>query len=64
MTTLAARKMMKKSFPDLKSGYWEEYKGTLRVEVKATGWTSDRIKRAFEQVAQDEAEKLSTCRKL
>ena len=57
--TLAARKMMKKAFTALKSGDWEEYKGIFRVEVKATEWACDRIKEAFEQVAQDEAEQLS-----
>ena len=34
-------------------------KGIFRVEVKATEWAFDRIKEAFEQVAQDEAEKQS-----
>ena len=38
---------------------WEEYKGIFRVEVKATEWAFDRIKEAFGQVAQDEAEQLS-----
>ena len=39
------------------SGDWEEYKGIFRVEVKE--WTFDKIKEAFEQVAQDVAEFLS-----
>ena len=34
-------------------------KGIFRVEVKATEWTFDKMKEAFEQVAQDEPEKLS-----
>ena len=34
-------------------------KAFFRTEVKATGWAFDRIKEAFEQVAQDEARKLS-----
>ena len=38
----------------------EEYTSIFRVEVKATDWAFDRIKEAFEQVAEDEAEKLST----
>ena len=32
---------------------------TFRKEVNATEWASDRIKEAFEQVAQDEAENVS-----
>ena len=50
--------MMKNKFSALKIGEWEEYKGIVRVEVKPTEWTFDGIKEAFEQVAQDEAEKL------
>ena len=55
---------MREGFTALKSGYWEEYKGIFRVEVKATEWTLDRKKEAFEQVAQDEAEKLSIVREI
>ena len=36
--------------------HWEVYKGSFRVEVKDTEWSFDRIKEAFEQVAQGEAE--------
>ena len=38
---------------------WEEYQNTFRKEVKATEWAFDTIKEAFEQVAQDEARKMS-----
>ena len=44
----------------LKSGEREEYKSTFRTEVKATEWAFDRINEVFEQVAKDEARKLST----
>ena len=50
---------MKKGFTALKGGDWEEYKNTFRKEVKATEWAFDRIKEAIEQVAQDEARKMS-----
>ena len=50
---------MKKGFTALKGGNWEEYKNTFRKEVKASEWAFDRIKEAFERVAQDEAEKVS-----
>ena len=49
---------MKQGFIALKSGDWEEHKSIFTVEVKATEWAFDRIKEAFEQVAQDEPEKL------
>ena len=51
--------MMEKGFTAVKGGNWEEYKNTIRKEVKASEWAFDRIKEAFEQVAQDEAEKVS-----
>ena len=50
---------MMKGFTALKGGNWEEYKNTFRNEVKASEWAFDRIKEAFEQVAQDEVEKVS-----
>ena len=34
-----------------------------KFEAKATEWTFDRIKEAFEQVAQDEAENQALCKK-
>ena len=34
-------------------------KETFRKEMKASEWAFDRIKEAFELVAQDEAEKMS-----
>ena len=57
--TYCAERMMTHGFFALKSGEWEEYRSIFRVEVKATGCAFDRIKEAFEQVAQDEAGKLS-----
>ena len=56
--TDCTERVMKKGFTALKSGDWEEYKSIFRAEVKATEWAFDRIKEAFEQEAQDEAEKL------
>ena len=50
---------MKQGFTALKSADWEECESIFRVEVKATEWAFDRTKEAFEQVAQDEAGKLS-----
>ena len=38
---------------------WEEYKSIFRVEVKATECAFDKVQEAFQQVAQDEAGKLS-----
>ena len=50
---------MQKGFTALKNGIWEEYKDTFRKMMKASEWAFDRIKEAFEKVAQDEAEKVS-----
>ena len=50
---------MKKGFTALKGGNWKEYKNTFRKEVKASEWAFDRIREAFQQVAQDKAEKVS-----
>ena len=55
---------MKHGFVALKSGEWKEYKITFRTEVKAMEWAFDRIKEAFEQVAKDEARKLSTVQEI
>ena len=57
-------RMMKQAFFALKGGDWEEYKSIFRVQAKATEWAFDRIKEAFEQVAKDEARKLSTVQNL
>ena len=57
--TDCTERMMKNGFTALKGGDWEEYKNTFRKEVKAAEWAFDRIKEAFEQVAQDEAMKMS-----
>ena len=56
--------MMKQGFVALKSGDWEEYKGIFGVAVKATDWAFDRIREAFEQLAQDEAAQLSIVQEL
>ena len=56
-------KMMKQAFLALKGGDWEGYKGIFRVRAKASEWAFDRGKEAFEQVAQDEAEKVSIVQK-
>ena len=50
---------MKKGFTALKGGDREEDKNTFRKEVKVTEWAFERMKAAFEQVAKDEARKLS-----
>ena len=50
--------MMMKSYTAVKNGNWEENTDTFR-KMKASEWTLDRIKEAFELVAQDEAEKMS-----
>ena len=50
---------MKQGFVAVRKGDWEEYNSTFRTEVKTTEWSFDRMKEAFEQVAQDEARKLS-----
>ena len=41
-----------------------KYEVIFRAEVKAMEWAFDRIKEAFEQVAQDEARKLSTVQEI
>ena len=51
--------MMKKGFTAIKNETWEEYKETFRRKMKASEWPFDRIKEAFELVAQDETEKMS-----
>ena len=40
-------------------GTWEEFKGNLQEKVESLRMAFDRIKEAFELVAQDEAGKLS-----
>ena len=56
--------MMKKGFTALKGGDWEECKNSFRKKVKATEWAFDRVKQAFEQVAQDEARKMSIAQEI
>ena len=52
--------MMKKAFTAIKKNWnWEEYKDTFRKKMKTSKWAFDKIKEAFELVAQDEAEKVS-----
>ena len=55
---------MKHGFTAVKSGDWEEYNSNFSLYVKATEWAFDRIKEAFEQVAQDEAGKLSSVQEI
>ena len=57
--TFCPHRMMKQGFVALNSGDWEEYENTFRKEVKVTEWAFDRIMEAFEQVAKEEARKLS-----
>ena len=52
-------RMIKQGFIALKRGDWEEYKNTFRKEVKVSEWAFDRIEKAFEKVAKDEAKQLS-----
>ena len=55
---------MKKGFAALKGGGWEEDKNAFSKELKASESAFDRIKEAFERVAQDEAEKLSSVQEI
>ena len=57
-------RMVKQAFFALKRGDWEEYKRTFRIEAKAAEWAFDRVQEAFENVAQDEARKLSTIQEI
>ena len=57
-------RMMKRGFFCVEKWRVGEYKITFRTEVKATGWAFDRMKEAFEQVAKDEARKLSTVQEI
>ena len=50
---------MKQGFTASKNGTWEEFQEIFRKKVKASEWAFDRIKEAFDLVAQDEAEKMS-----
>ena len=43
----------------MKNGTWEEYKETFKEKMKASEWAFDRIKEAFDVVAQDEARKMT-----
>ena len=56
--------MMQEGFTALKNGTWEEYKETFRKKMKASEWAFDRIKEAFELVAQDETENMSIVQKI
>ena len=51
--------MTKKRFTALKNVTWEEYMETFRKKMKASKLAFDRIKEAFELVAQNETEKMS-----
>ena len=62
--TDCTHRVKKQGFVAQKSGDWEEYKSIFRTDVKAAEWAFDRIKEAFEQVAQDEARKLSTVQEM
>ena len=55
---------MKQAFLALKGGDWEEFRSIFRDQAKATEWAFDRKQEAFEQVAKDEARKLSTVQKI
>ena len=58
------RTKMKKGFTALKKGTWEECKETFKEKMKASEWAFDRIKEAFELVAQDEGENMSTVQEI
>ena len=55
---------MNQGFVAVRKGDREEYNSIFRTEVKTTEWSFDRVKEAFEQVAQDEARKLSIVQKI
>ena len=56
--------MMKKGFTALKNGTCEEFQETFRKKRKASEWAFDRIKEAFELVAQNEARKVSVVQEI
>ena len=56
--------MMKKGFTALKNETWEEYKETFKEKMNASEWAFDRIKEAFDLVAQDEARKVSVVQEI
>ena len=56
--------MMKKGFTALKNDTWEEHKETFKEKMKASEWAFDRIKEAFDLVAQDEARKVSVVQEI
>ena len=55
---------MKKGFTALQNETWEEYKEPFRKKMKASEWAFDRIKEAFDLVAQDEARKVSVVQEI
>ena len=55
---------MKKGFTALMNETWEEYPETFRKMMKASEWAFDRIKEAFDLVAQDEARKVSVVQEM
>ena len=63
--TDCTHRKVKQGLLALKSGEWEEYKTILsEKEVEVSEWASDRIREAFQQVAKDEARKLSTVQEI
>ena len=48
----------------VKGGDWEEYKSIFKVEARATEWAFERIREAFEKVAEEEARRLSTVKRI
>ena len=57
-------RMMTHAFFEFKIGEWEEYKSIVTVDVKATEWAFERIRKAFEIVAKYEARRLSIVQRI
>ena len=64
MRTLVALQDDETGFFALKSAEWEEYSSIFKVAAKATEWAFERIREAFEKVAEYEAGRLSIVRRI
>ena len=63
-TDCTPRMMKQGFFFALKSGEWEQCKSIFKVEAMATEWAFERIREAFEKVAEEEARRLNIVQRI